>query len=134
MSQVRFHNKKTGITYVYEAETYYDKATKKTKAKKKLIGKIDPETGNIVPTGRKGRAPKPKAEPVSSYTDEYVADLKAKLDKALMDVQEKEKQRVEAVNQLRAEKKAFKEYRKRAREAVSSLYAVTDGYPDEDDE
>jgi len=43
-------NKKTGITYTYENEPYWDKEKKQSRAKRRLIGKVDPNTGNIVPT------------------------------------------------------------------------------------
>lgn len=43
-------NKKTGITYAYENTSYWDKEKKQSRAKRKLIGKLDPETGQIIPT------------------------------------------------------------------------------------
>ena len=43
MSQVKVTNKKSGITYVYESESYWDKEKKQPRNKRKLIGKIDPE-------------------------------------------------------------------------------------------
>lgn len=58
MSIVRMYNKKTGVTYVYESESYWDKEKQQPRNRRKLIGKIDPETGEIVPTGRPGRKPK----------------------------------------------------------------------------
>ena len=48
-------NKQTGITYVYESESYWDKDKKQPRSKRKLIGKIDEETGEIVPTGTRGK-------------------------------------------------------------------------------
>lgn len=49
-------NKQTGVTYVYESESYWDKEKKQPRSKRKLIGKIDEQTGEIIPTsGRKGR-------------------------------------------------------------------------------
>ncbi len=56
MSQVKVTNKKSGITYVYESFSYWDKEKKQPRNKRKLIGKIDPETGEIVPT--RGRSKK----------------------------------------------------------------------------
>ena len=41
-------NKQTGITYVYESESYWDKDKKQPRSKRKLIGKIDEATGEIV--------------------------------------------------------------------------------------
>ena len=37
-------------TYVYEVESYWDKEKKQPRQHKKIIGKIDPVTGKIVPT------------------------------------------------------------------------------------
>lgn len=51
MSISKSYNKNTGITYVYDVyENYWDKKKKKYVQKRKLIGKIDPETGEVVPT------------------------------------------------------------------------------------
>ena len=44
------HDKRSGITYVYESESYWDKEKKQSRCKRRLIGKIDKETGEIVPT------------------------------------------------------------------------------------
>ena len=42
-----------GTTYVYENISYWDKEAKKTRHRRKCIGKIDPDTKQIVPTGKK---------------------------------------------------------------------------------
>ena len=43
-------------TYVYESESYWDKEKKQPRSRRRLIGKIDEETGEIVPTsGKRGR-------------------------------------------------------------------------------
>ncbi len=49
-------NKKTGITYAYESVSYWDKEKKQSRAKRKCIGRVDPETQEIIPT-RKKRTP-----------------------------------------------------------------------------
>ncbi|WP_367358575.1 IS1634 family transposase [Mesotoga sp.] len=43
-------NKKTGITYVYKNEAYWDKEKQQSRARRTLIGKLDPNTGEILPT------------------------------------------------------------------------------------
>ncbi len=48
-------NKSTGITYAYESVSYWDKEKQQSRAKRKCIGKVDPVTGEIVPT-RKQKA------------------------------------------------------------------------------
>ena len=44
------HDKRSGITYVYESESYWDKEKKQSRSKRRLIGKLDKETGEIIPT------------------------------------------------------------------------------------
>ena len=56
-------NKKNGTTYVYESTSYWDKEKQQPRSKRKLIGKVDPETGETVPTGGRGRKPGTLANP-----------------------------------------------------------------------
>ena len=45
---------RVGITYAYESESYWDKEKQQPRAKRKLIGRLDEKTGDIIPTrGRK---------------------------------------------------------------------------------
>lgn len=57
-SIIKKFNKQTGVTYVYESESYWDKEKKQPRSRRKLIGKIDEETGEIVPTGGRGNRKK----------------------------------------------------------------------------
>jgi transposase len=50
--RVKMKNKKTGITYVYESESYWDKQKKKSLNKRVCIGKIDPDSGIFIPSKR----------------------------------------------------------------------------------
>lgn len=50
MSIVFQMDKRTGIKYAYENEAYWDKEKKQSRSKRTLIGKVDPETGEIIPT------------------------------------------------------------------------------------
>lgn len=49
MANIKQLDKRSGITYVYDFKSYYDKERKCSRAKRTLIGKIDPETGDIIP-------------------------------------------------------------------------------------
>lgn len=49
-------NKKTGVTYAYESISYWDKDKQQSRAKRKCIGRVDPETQKVVPT-RKRKTP-----------------------------------------------------------------------------
>ena len=55
MSIIKHKDKRTGVTYVYESESYWDKEKKQPRSRRKLIGKLDEETGEIIPTGKSGR-------------------------------------------------------------------------------
>lgn len=61
MGIVTQYHKDTDTTYVYESESYYDPSKKQSRSKRKLIGKLDKETGEIIPTGKRG--PKKKTRP-----------------------------------------------------------------------
>ena len=50
MSIVYQTDKRSGITYAYESKSYWDKETKMPRCKRALIGRVDPETGEIKPT------------------------------------------------------------------------------------
>ena len=54
MAIIRQTNKKTGITYVIESESYWDKEKKQPRSHRRIIGKIDPVTGENVPDGEFG--------------------------------------------------------------------------------
>ena len=58
MAQVRQYHKDTDTTYVYESESYWDPEKKQSRSRRRLIGKVDPATGEIVPCGKRGRKPK----------------------------------------------------------------------------
>jgi len=60
MAIIHQYDKRSGITYAYESHAYWDKEKKTSRAKRKLIGRVDEKTGEIVPTD--GRNKKPKTE------------------------------------------------------------------------
>jgi transposase len=46
-------SKQTGITYAYESLSYWDKEKQQSRAKRRCIGRIDPETKEIIPTRKR---------------------------------------------------------------------------------
>ena len=57
MASIVYHtNKKTGVKYAYESTSYWDKEKKQPRSIRRYIGKLDPETGEIIPC-RKGTSP-----------------------------------------------------------------------------
>ena len=66
MSLVYLKNKKNGVTYVYESSGYWDKEKQQARNIRTCIGKLDPVTGEIIPS-KKGaitEVPLPKQGPV----------------------------------------------------------------------
>ena len=58
MAIVKQKNAKSGVTYVYESHSFRDPVTKQPRSTRKLIGKLDEETGEIVPTRKQNRKQK----------------------------------------------------------------------------
>ena len=57
MAIVKQTNKRTGITYAYESHSYRDPETHQPKSKRRLIGRVDDVTGEIIPTrGRRRKS------------------------------------------------------------------------------
>lgn len=46
-------DKKSGAKYAYESISYWDKEKKQPRSKRKYLGRVDPETGEIISSGRK---------------------------------------------------------------------------------
>lgn len=82
MAIVNVYNKSRGITYVYESKSYWDKDLKQPRSIRKLIGKRDPETGEIIPTGKRGRKPSPATSPDAPAQNPDNTDYKELYEKA----------------------------------------------------
>lgn len=58
-------DKKTGVKYAYESESYWDSEKQQPRSRRKYLGKVDPETGEII-TKRAGKTAKSKTAADSS--------------------------------------------------------------------
>ena len=67
MAIIKQFDKRSEITYVYDSKSFYDKEKKCSRAKRTLIGKIDPDTGEIIPTD--GRNKGARSKPTTSSPD-----------------------------------------------------------------
>lgn len=65
-------NKKTGVTYVYEATSVWDKEKKQSRNKQVCIGKIDPKTGELIPSKRLDQEQAAARDPVVTATASIV--------------------------------------------------------------
>ena len=77
MAIIKQFDNRSGITYVYDSKSYYDKEKKCSRAKRTLIGKLDPDSGEIIPTdGRnKGAKSKDKTFPKKVNKDKRILEL-----------------------------------------------------------
>ena len=46
-------NKKTGVVYAYESVSHWDKEKRQSRARRRCLGRLDPATGEIVPTRKR---------------------------------------------------------------------------------
>ena len=82
MAIIKQYDKRSGITYAYESVAYWDPEKKMSRAKRKLIGRINPETGEIIPTDGRNRRKKDETEkgeetsPSENYKEMYEKLLK----------------------------------------------------------
>ena len=76
MGIIKQYDKRTGITEVYESKAYWDKEKQMSRAKRTLIGKLDPETGEVIPTDGRQRKAKSPSEKEPDYKKLYEKLLK----------------------------------------------------------
>ena len=55
MASTTIHRKKNGAAYVYSVESYWDKEKKAPRNKQVCLGKLNEETGEIIPSKRKAK-------------------------------------------------------------------------------
>ncbi len=99
MAIIRVHNKARNITYVYESESYWDKELKQPRSHRRLIGRIDPVTGEIVPTAKRTGTTGRKD---SSQTHSDITDYKTLYEQALSTIKEKDALILELQSKLAA--------------------------------
>ena len=61
-------DKRSGITYAYENQSFWDKELKRSRSKRTLIGRVDKDTGQIIPTDGRCKKLSPSYQ---SQADEY---------------------------------------------------------------
>lgn len=108
MSITKGRDNRTGTVYVYESESYWDKEKKAPRNRKKLIGKLDEATGEIIPTGKRGR--KLKAEQQGTAKDGTLEqmDYKKLYESCMENLQQKQRQIMELNSEVSELKKELK--------------------------
>ena len=119
MAIIDVYNKQRNVTYVYDSESYWDKDLKQPRSHRKLIGKRDPVTNEIIPTGKRGRKK-------SASSDEKAAapsdtESREPLEDALRLIQEKDAQILNLRQELSAVEKENRIYRSTLQQASALL-------------
>ncbi len=94
MAIIKQFDKRSGITYVYDSKSYYDKAKKCSRAKCTLIGKIDPNTDEIIPTDGRNKGARSKPKQSSPDIDK---------DKRIQELEDENRQLILQINALKKE-------------------------------
>ena len=113
MSIIKHKDKRSGVTYVYESESYWDKEKKQPRSRRTLIGKIDDATGEIIPTGKSGRRKSETAPTEHSEVNAITGQIQL--------LQEKDA----VIKELKAENAALKKERN---EILHMLQTICDKY------
>lgn len=79
MAIIKQYHADTDVTYVYESTSYWDAEKKQSRSKRKLLGKLDPVTGEIIPTGTRGRRKKETAQSVPTSSGAASEEAEAKI-------------------------------------------------------
>lgn len=120
MAIVKVHNKARNVTYVYESVSYWDKELKQPRSHRKLIGRIDPITGEVVPTGKRAKAD----AAVATHSD---TDYKALYEQALAIVAQKDALITELRGQLTAAEGDNRACRRSIKKACDILMDTASG-------
>ena len=96
-------DKRSGITYVYENHSYWDKERKVPRCKRTLIGRLNEETGEVMPTdGRcKKRSPSYQASENDYQMPKTMKGMREEILRLLDENEALKKQVREAEEQLR---------------------------------
>ena len=119
MAIVHVYNRARGVTYVYESQSYWDKELKQPRSNRKLIGKLDPDTGEIVPTGKRGRT-KQEQDP-EKKSSHSVTDSKTSVDQTRRLLKEKDAEILSLKKQLSAAEREIANYRQLIQQAHAIL-------------
>ena len=124
MPIVKYKNQ-SGVTYAYEQTSSYDSERKQSRPVRKYLGRVDPETGEIIPTtGKRGRPPKKTAE---SKLENQEPDYKALFEKKCLEAErlQKELAKVKETNeQLSLQARELKQVIVAIRDQISLLKSL----------
>ena len=124
MATIHQYDPRVDTTYVYESKKYYDREQHKSRTKRRLIGKLDKETGEIIPTGPRGRPPlSPNAEQENGTVSDSI-NYKMLYESYAKDCRIK----AEQIEDLRKELENEKASRKECETALRKMLVIGQAY------
>lgn len=123
MAIVHQRDGKTGTVYVYESKSTYYPELKQSRSKRRLIGKIDPVSGEMVACGKRGRPKKARPPDVSMEAEDNGTQ---ELRKKLVEVSTENQRYQEQVRELRAENTNLRIELDRLRKRIEQIHRLTD--------
>lgn len=117
MAIIKQYHKDSKTTYVYDSQSYWDAEKGQSRSVRKLIGKLDPETGEIVPTGKRGRKKK-------EQTAEDLMQTEAKVEAAVAVHLEKIKQQELLIRQQQTQITQLKNRMVQLEEKISRAASI----------
>lgn len=120
MSIVKYKNQ-TGQVYAYEQTSYWDPEKKQSRSKRTLLGRVDPDTGEIIPTRKKRGRPK-KSETAPSNSAGSNDDYKQMYESVLGQLEDAKN----AIEKLKSENDILMKENKSLNELVRMIHEKTD--------
>ena len=109
MAILKYANQ-SGVVYAYESISEWDPEKKQSRSKRRCLGRVDPDTGEIIPTsGKRGRQAKEKED---TYNNPESADYNSAMSKLKADLEAVRKQNQELIKENKKLKAALSKIEK----------------------
>ncbi len=128
MALIKQYHRDTDTTYVYSSESYWDPEKKQARSRRKVVGKIDPETGEVVPTGKRGRKKKEQSPTRDVASDPEAKRLSELYGQATRTISQKDRiilDQKDEISRLTAELNSLKKQNRLLTNAIKKINALS---------
>ena len=115
MSIVKSCSKQNNTAYLHEQDYKWNPETKRPEGTRKLIGKLDPVTGEMIPTGKRGRPKKVSSDSGKSVSQPIINPYEDEMKKLL-------KRNKELSEEITALKKALHDSEKKVNSVIKMVH------------
>ena len=128
MALIKQYHKDTDTTYVYESESYWDPDKKQSRSRRKVVGKIDPDTGEMIPTGKRGRKKKSSPLPSGGCEDTELKRISDLYEQATRELARKDSilsSQKQDISSLKKELSSLREENRSLKEALKKINTIS---------